>query len=137
MKEKEKEKVKLIENKTTDARVWATEMIKFCKQNNIVANEEFLTTWFSNIIEVTKEKSIKPNQNLKVWVFTDMVEEGYRFDSWNETEYCIIPKEYANGPDEAMEILDRIFEYIPKHESDSVSGGSRQLNKELVLVKEL
>lgn len=129
-------KIDLIRSGCTDARVWANELVKTCRQNNIVSDEEFLTTWFANAIEIAKD-SVKRKKQVEVWVYDDLWEEGYRFDNWNGTKHCFIPREYASCASEAIEILDRIFEYIPKHESDSVSGGSRQINKELILVKEI
>lgn len=136
--------IDLIRAGCTDAKMWAKEFNKVLSKRKValsvnsdeVINEEFLTTWFANAIEVAKGSGPRVKQ-IEVWVYDDLWEEGYRFDNWNGTKHCFIPREYASCVSEAIEILDRIFEYIPKHQSDSVSGASRQISKELILVKEI
>ena len=71
-----------------------------------------------------------------VWVFDDKWEEGYRFDSHTSNEYCFISPDLANSPEQALDILDKIFDYIPKIKSTSKTcSSSEQLYKDLVLIK--
>lgn len=119
-----------------DAKVWAEEFCRICVNDlRVTIDEDLMLTWFANAI-CAGQDSVK-TKKVEVWVFDDLLEEGYRFNNWDCTQHCFIPKQFASCASEAINVLDKIFEYVPKYTSDSVSGKSVQICNELVLVKEL